>query len=74
MLQGDILDGPFGGMTPGCYFWRPPHIEHGPMFSRAGAEFLTRSRGGPMTVEWYDVPGADKLVRDYAASLPVFAR
>ena len=74
MLQGDILDGSFGDMRPGDYFWRPAHIEHGPMFSRAGAEFLTRSRGGPMTVEWYDVPGADKLVRDYAASLPVFAR
>lgn len=74
MLQGDILVGPPGGMTPGCYFWRPPNIEHGPMFSRAGAEFLTRSRGGAMTVEWYDVPTAAALVRDYAASLPVFPR
>lgn len=74
MLQGDILDGPFGDMTPGCYFWRPPQIEHGPMFSRTGALFLTRARGGPMTVEWYDVPGAPELVRAYAAARPVFAR
>ena len=74
MLQGDILDGPFGDMTPGDYFWRPPHIEHGPMMSRSGALFLTRARGGPMTVDWYDVPGAAQLIADYAAARPVFAR
>ncbi len=44
-LTGDMLLGPRGLMTPGCYFWRPPGVEHGPLFTATGTMSFCRSTG-----------------------------
>jgi hypothetical protein len=64
-LRGDILLGSLGAMTPGCYFWRPPMVPHGPMYSRTGAEFFFRTKGGALEVAYETVPEWDRLVDEY---------
>jgi hypothetical protein len=64
-LRGDILLGSRGAMTPGCYFWRPPMVPHGPMYSRTGAEFFFRTKGGALEVAYETVPEWDRLVDEY---------
>jgi len=66
MIRGDILLGGRGAMGPGCYFWRPPMIRHGPMYSRTGGLFFFRSKGGGLGVDYEDVPGWEQVVREYA--------
>jgi len=73
MLSGDLLLGTRGAMTPGCYFWRPPMVPHGPMYSRAGAQFFFRTKGGTLEVDYETVPGWDRLVRAYRDEEPLFA-
>ena len=41
-------------MQPGAYFWRPPHIEHGPYGSLTGWMGFFRSKGGVMINIWSD--------------------
>lgn len=72
LLRGDILLGRRGGLTPGCYFWRPPLVPHGPMFSRGGAEFFFRTRGGALEVTYETVPEWDALVAAYRESEPIY--
>lgn len=67
MLRGDVLLGERGRMTAGSYFWRPPMVHHGPMFSRDGGLFFFRTKGGGMDVTWEQVPGWRQLVQDYVA-------
>lgn len=73
MLRGDILLGDRGAMTPGCYFWRPPMVPHGPMYSHSGAEFFFRTKGGALEVEYQSVPGWSEMVDSYrsARGLPL---
>ncbi len=49
-LTGDMLLGPRGLMTPGCYFWRPPGVEHGPLYTATGTMSFCRSTGKLSTV------------------------
>lgn len=72
MLRGDILLGDRGTMTAGCYFWRPPMVHHGPMFTRNGGLFFFRTKGGGMDVTWEQVPGWQQLVADYVAQDPYY--
>ena len=65
VIRGDVLLGGRGGLTAGSYFWRPPMVRHGPMFSHGGAYFFFRTKGGNLTVEYEDVPGWEKMVADY---------
>jgi len=44
VLQGEMVTDR-GVMTAGCYFWRPPHIPHGPFHTDAGALILFRTDG-----------------------------
>lgn len=49
-LTGDMLLGPRGLMTPGCYFWRPPGVQHGPLYTVTGTMSFCRSTGQLSTV------------------------
>jgi hypothetical protein len=73
MLRGDILLGSRGVMHAGSYFWRPPLVEHGPMYSRDGAFFFFRTKGGSLTTTFVDVPGWEDQVERYAGGAPFYA-
>jgi quercetin dioxygenase-like cupin family protein len=51
LIAGEISM-PMGTLKPGAYFWRPPHIPHGPVGTRKGLFGLFRCKGGPLTTEW----------------------
>jgi hypothetical protein len=73
MLRGDILLGTRGVMHAGSYFWRPALVEHGPMYSRDGAFFFFRTKGGSLTTTFVDVPGWEQQVERYAAGVPFYS-
>jgi hypothetical protein len=73
MLSGDLLLGTRGAMTPGCYFWRPPMVPHGPMYTRGGAQFFFRTKGGTLEVDYETVPEWDRLVTAYRDEEPLFS-
>lgn len=51
-----------GVMTAGCYFWRPPHIPHGPFATETGALMLFRTDGHLDTFyRWPDHPAGPAL-------------
>ena len=66
MIRGDILLGGRGIMGPGCYFWRPPMVRHGPMYSRTGGLFFFRSKGGRLGVDYEEAAGWEAVVDAYA--------
>jgi len=72
MLRGDILLGRRGVMGPGAYFWRPPGVEHGPMFTINGAMFLFRSKGGRLATTHVPMSGWQEMVARYRATRPYF--
>jgi len=72
MLRGDVLLGECGVMEPGCYFWRPPLVPHGPIFTHDGALFIFRVKGGSWEVSYHDIPGWEELVEAYKAREPFF--
>jgi hypothetical protein len=72
MLRGDILLGHRGEMSAGCYFWRPPMVHHGPMYSRGGNVFFFRTKGGGMEVTYENVPGWQEMVETYRAKEPLY--
>lgn len=72
MLRGDILLGERGVMHAGSYFWRPPLVEHGPMYSRDGAFFFFRTKGGSLTTTFVDVPGWKEQVERYAGGVAFY--
>ncbi|MSO64956.1 MAG: DUF4437 domain-containing protein [Alphaproteobacteria bacterium] len=49
------LPGNYGFMVAGAYFWRPPEILHGPYGSKTGAIVLSRTKGGSLTVDYFDL-------------------
>jgi hypothetical protein len=51
LLSGDIV-GERGVMVAGAYFWRPPHLWHGPFGSRGGNQCLIRFLGGHHVNHW----------------------
>jgi hypothetical protein len=72
MLRGDTLLGERGVMTAGSYFWRPPMVHHGPMYTRNGGLFFFRTKGGGMDVTWEDVPNWRELVDSYVEREPYY--
>lgn len=72
MLRGDILLGHRGVMTAGSYFWRPPNVEHGPMFSLHGGAFYFRSKGGNLSTVHVPVPGWEEMVAEYKGREPYY--
>jgi Domain of unknown function (DUF4437) len=72
MLRGDILLGERGEMSAGSYFWRPPMVRHGPMYSRGGNLIFFRTKGGGMAVTWESVPGWQEMVDAYRAKEPLY--
>ena len=73
-IRGDALLGECGGMEPGSYFWRPPNVKHGPLFTHDGSLFFFRTKGGTWEVKYYDVPGWETMVDAYKAREPFFPR
>lgn len=47
------MDTDRGVFGPGCYFWRPPHIPHGPFGTRTGALTFFRT-DGPLATYYID--------------------
>lgn len=72
MLRGDILLGHRGVMSAGSYFWRPPNVEHGPMFSLRGGAFYFRSKGGNLSTVHVPVPNWAAMVEEYTAREPYY--
>ena len=71
-LRGDVLDGDFGIMGRGDYFWRPGMVPHGPMFSHHGGLFFFRTKGGSWELELSDVPEWKAMVEEYKNREPFF--
>jgi hypothetical protein len=53
LIAGEV-HGNLGVMRPGAYFWRPPHIAHGPYGSLTGNIYLFRTKGGKLATEYED--------------------
>lgn len=51
-LLGEI-SGDRGTFAPGCYFWRPPHIPHGPFGTKTGTLTFFRT-DGPLVTYYID--------------------
>ena len=69
VLAGD-LTGEYGTMRPGSYFWRPPHIDHGPYGSRGGSLCLIRFVGGAHVNQWSESLHTFSYQQPYAPVLP----
>jgi hypothetical protein len=54
MVWGE-MSGNTGLLVTGSYFWRPPEILHGPYGTKTGAIILSRTEGGSLTVDYYDL-------------------
>lgn len=69
LIAGD-LTGPCGTMQAGAYFWRPPHIAHGPFGSRAGSLSLIRFIDGVHENIWSEETEPFSYQRPYRPILP----
>jgi hypothetical protein len=69
LLSGDIM-GERGTMHAGSYFWRPPHIWHGPFGSRNGNVCLIRFMEGHHVNEWGDEKLPFTLTPEHKPDLP----
>jgi len=69
MISGS-LTGPHGTMEPGAYFWRPPHIAHGPFGTRWGCVMLIRFVGGKHVNIWSEEKAPFSFTAPYAPILP----
>jgi hypothetical protein len=72
LIRGDCLLGECGEMVPGCYFWRPGMIEHGPMGNRNGSLFFFRTKKGGLDLKTVEVPGWEETVKRYRAREPYY--
>lgn len=73
VIRGDSFLGERGALRTGSYFWRPPGTVHGPLATRHGVLFLARSKGGPIAVDYHELPGSVELVEAYFAEEPYFS-
>lgn len=70
LLSGDMAM-PMGRMRDGAYFWRPPHIPHGPMGTQTGFLGLFRCKeGGAFETEWSKADGPIDWQAPFAPILP----
>lgn len=68
-LHGD-LTGHLGTMYAGAYFWRPPHIPHGPFGTRGGSLSLIRFVDGAHVNIWSKEPHSFNYQQPYTPVLP----
>ena len=68
MLQGEMWT-PEGLIRPGAYFYRPPHIEHGPHVSVGGFFQIMRAGANYVRTTWTD-PRPLPIGQAYAPKLP----
>ena len=68
-LHGD-LTGQVGTMYPGAYFFRPPHIPHGPFGTRGGSLSLIRFVDGEHVNIWSEQQHAFNYNESYQPVLP----
>ncbi|MFV8817027.1 cupin domain-containing protein [Haliea sp. E17] len=68
-ISGD-LSGHLGTMHAGAYFWRPPHIPHGPFGTRGGSVSLIRFVEGEHVNIWTDEQHAFNYNPPYQPVLP----
>jgi hypothetical protein len=54
MVWGE-MSGNTGLLVEGSYFWRPKELLHGPYGTKTGAIILSRTEGGSLTVDYYDL-------------------
>ncbi|MEQ8734796.1 MAG: cupin domain-containing protein [Rhodospirillaceae bacterium] len=69
LLSGDII-ADRGIMNAGSYFWRPPHIWHGPFGSRNGNLCLIRFMEGKHVNIWGEEKLPFSLTPEYSPDLP----
>jgi quercetin dioxygenase-like cupin family protein len=69
VLDGEITM-PMGTLQPGAYFWRPPHIEHGPVGTKKGLFGIFRCKGGPLVTHWSEHESPLNWTPPYAPILP----
>ena len=69
LVAGEV-HGNLGVMRPGAYFWRPPHIAHGPYGSLTGNVYLFRTKGGPLSTEYEDAETPFRWNPEHRAILP----
>jgi quercetin dioxygenase-like cupin family protein len=69
-LIAGSLTGPQGTMYPGAYFWRPPHIAHGPYGARWGSVCLMRFVGGRHVNIWTEQEAGFDFAAPYKPDLP----
>jgi hypothetical protein len=59
-----------GVMKPGAYFWRPPHIPHGPYGTMTGNLYFFRTKGGKLVTDYVDGEKGFAWNRPYDPALP----
>jgi hypothetical protein len=59
-----------GVMKPGAYFWRPPHIPHGPYGTITGNLYFFRTKGGRLSTKYVDGQKGFAWDRPYDPALP----
>jgi len=64
-LLGEI-DGNHGTFASGCYFWRPPHIPHGPFRTKTGGLTFFRT-DGPLVTYYVDPKSAGRSLTEEEA-------
>jgi hypothetical protein len=69
VISGDFLS-PIGTMRSGAYFWRPPHILHGPYGTVGGNLTLIRTLGHELENNWSDHEVTLKLSPAYSPVVP----
>lgn len=69
LLSGES-HGNRGVMRPGAYFWRPPHIPHGPYGTLTGNLYFFRTKGGPLSTHYVDSPRPFGWWPKYDPALP----
>ena len=69
LLSGEVHSDR-GVMRPGAYFWRPPHIAHGPFGTLTGNLYFFRTKGGGLTTSYVDAERPFKWWPDHNPALP----
>jgi len=69
-LLGGEVHGDRGIMRPGAYFWRPPHLPHGPYGTQTGNLYFFRTKGGNLSTNYVDPRKPFHWWPQYDAILP----
>ena len=69
-LLGGEVHGDRGIMRPGAYFWRPPHVPHGPYGTQTGNLYFFRTKGGNLSTNYVDPVKPFRWWPEYDPILP----